>query len=153
MVDDTGAGRRRRSSSGTRIERVGLASLTAIVSLNVWTGGPLLALWVGSQAQGSFGSPTMSSLFVVIVVLAVVEMALLVVLGWVSARYDQLIGRPPVRRRYPWLSSMRGEREEVIAQRQGVSGVERVMVLSVVAGAIAFELWFFFLAGSSLPNA
>jgi hypothetical protein len=48
---------------------------------------------------------------------------------------------------------MRGERQEVIAQRQGVSGVERIVVMSVVAGAIAFEVWFFFLAGSSLPNA
>jgi hypothetical protein len=47
---------------------------------------------------------------------------------------------------------MRGEREEVIAQRQGVSAVERIVVLSVVAGALVFEFWFFSLAGSSLPN-
>jgi hypothetical protein len=31
--------------------------------------------------------------------------------------------------------------------------MERIMILSVVSGAIAFEIWFFFLAGSSLPNA
>ena len=94
----------------------------------------------------------MGSVFIVVLVLAIVELALLLVLGWASTRYDELIGRPPHRTRYPWLSSMRGEREEVIAQRQGVSAVERIVVLSVVAGAIAFEFWFFFLAGSSLPN-
>ncbi len=153
MVEETTATGAKEASSGTAVKRVALASLTALVSLNVWTGGPLLALWVGSKAQGDFGSPSMTSVFVVILILALVELTFLMVLGWVNARYDELIGRPPVRRRYPWLASMRGEREEVIAQRQGVSGVERIVVLSVVAGAIAFEVWFFFLAGSSLPNA
>jgi hypothetical protein len=152
MADAAGGGPQTPPLQGTRVERVALASLTALVSLNVWTGGPLFAVWVGSKAQGHVGSPSMSSVFIVILVLAVVEALLLFALGWLSARYDELIGRPPVRRRYPWLSSMRGEREEVIAQRQGVSGVERVVIVSVVAGAIAFEFWFFFLAGSSLSN-
>jgi hypothetical protein len=48
---------------------------------------------------------------------------------------------------------MRGEREEVARQREGISGVERVVVISVVAAALAFEAWFFFFAGSPLPNA
>src|SRR5215211_9058601 len=91
------------------VKRVGLGSLTALVSVNVWTGAPLLAVWVGSKAQGSFTSLSMTSVFVVVVVLAIVELALLLVLSWASARYDELIGRPPARRsRYPWLSSMRG---------------------------------------------
>jgi len=138
---------------GTRLKRVGLASLTALLSLNVWTGGPLLAVWVGSQVQGDFTSLGMTSVFIVILVLAMVEGLLLLGLAWANTHYDELIGRPPLRRRYPWLSSMRGEREEVIAKRQGISGLERIVVGSVVAGAVAFEIWFFFLAGSSLPNA
>jgi hypothetical protein len=137
---------------GTRLKRIGLASFTALLSLNVWTGGPLLAVWVGSKAQGSSTSLGMTSVFIVIVVLAVVEGLLLLGLAWANTRYDELIGRPPVRRRYPWLSSMRGERQEVIAKRQGISGLERIVVVSVVAGAAVFEFWFFFLAGSSLPN-
>src|SRR5215208_1980065 len=134
---------------GTRLKRVGLASLTALLSLNVWTGGPLLAVWVGSQVQGDFTSLGMTSVFIVILVLAMVEGLLLLGLAWANTHYDELIGRPPLRRRYPWLSSMRGEREEVIAKRQGISGLERIVVGSVVAGAVAFEIWFFFLAGSS----
>ena len=140
-------------TGGTKLRRIGLAGLTALLSLNVWTGGPLFAVWVGSKAQGNFTSLSMTSVFVVILVLAVVEFLLLWALAWASTRYDALIGRPPLRRRYPWLSSMRGERQEVIAKRQGVSGVERIVVFSVVAGAAAFELWFFFLAGSSLPSS
>ena len=141
-----------RPSSGNVLKRVGLGSITALVSVNIWTGGPLVALWVGSKAQGNFSSLSMGAVALVVVVLAIVELGLLVVLSWANVRYDEVIGRPPQRRRYPWLSSMRGERQEVILQRQGVSAVERIIVVSVVAGALAFEFWFFFLAGSSLPN-
>jgi hypothetical protein len=139
-------------SSGKVLKRVGLGSITALLSVNIWTGGPLVALWVGSKAQGNFSSLSMGAVFLVVVVLAIVEFGLLTALSWANGQYDEMIGRPPLRRRYPWLSSMRGEREEVIAQRQGVSAVERIVVLSVVAGALVFEFWFFFLAGSSLPN-
>jgi hypothetical protein len=82
--------------------------------------------------------------------------------GWVlalllarlTAAYDELSGRPhAARRTSPWLRSMRGEREEVARRREGISGVERVVVISVVAAALAFEAWFFFFAGSPLPNS
>jgi hypothetical protein len=137
---------------GTTLKRIGLLSLTMLLSLNAWTGAPLFAVWVGSKVQGSFTSLGMTSVIVVILVLALVEFVLLWGLGWANTRYDELLGRPPLRRRYPWLSSMRGERQEVIAKRQGITGVERIAVFSVVAAVILFEIWFFFLAGSSLPN-
>jgi hypothetical protein len=47
---------------------------------------------------------------------------------------------------------MRGERETDIRRKHGVSPVERIVVISVVAAVLAFEIWFFFFAGSSLPN-
>jgi hypothetical protein len=140
-------------AGGTRLKRIGLASLTALLSLNVWTGGPLFALWVGSKVQGTYTSLSMASVFSVIVVLVIVEGLLLLALSWTSARYDELIGRPPLRRRYPWLTSMSGERQEIVAKRQGVTGVERIVVVAAVAAVAVFEIWFFFLAGSSLPNA
>jgi hypothetical protein len=31
--------------------------------------------------------------------------------------------------------------------------VERIVVAAMVAAVVAFEIWFFFFAGSSLPNA
>lgn len=96
----------------------------------------------------------MRAVFVLIAALAVVELVLTLALTRLSAAYDELSGRPDTARRTsPWLRSMRGEREEFARQREGISGVERVVVISVVAAALAFEIWFFFFAGSSLPSA
>ena len=141
------------ASSSSILTRIGFGGLAALISVNVWTGAPLLAVWMGSKAQGNFSSLSMGAVALTVIVLAVLEFGLVLALSWVNARYDQAIGRPPLRRRYPWHSSMRGEREELIAQRQGVSGVERIAILMVVAGVLVFEFWFFFLAGSSLPNS
>jgi hypothetical protein len=96
----------------------------------------------------------MRAIFVVVVVLAVTELVLTLALMRVSAAYDELSGRPRAERRTsPWLRSMRGEREEFARRREGISAVERVAVISVVAAVLAFEIWFFFFAGSPLPNA
>jgi hypothetical protein len=140
------------TANGVASKRIGLAIATTLVSINIWTGAPLLALWVGSQAVGSSGL-SMGAVFVVVLVLAVSEIGMTVALGWLSARYDVLTGRPVAQRRTsPWLRSMRGEREEVARRSRGISGVERIVVISVVACVITFEIWFFFFAGSSLPS-
>ena len=74
-------------------------------------------------------------------------------LTWLNARYDDLSGRPAAARQTsPWLRSMRDEREHDVREKYGISGVERIVVICAVAGVLAFELWFFFFAGSSLPN-
>jgi hypothetical protein len=138
--------------SRAAVKRIALAIATTLVSINIWTGCPLLALWVGSQAVDSSGL-SMGAVFLVVLVLAVSVVSLAVALTWLSAKYDELTGRPvAARRTSPWLRSMRGEREEVARQNRGISGVERVVVISVVACVVTFEIWFFFFAGSSLPN-
>jgi hypothetical protein len=142
-----------------RLKRTTLAASTALVSINVWTGVPLLAVWVGSRFEGwvggsgSGGGTTMRAVFVLVAVLAVLELALTLALTRLSAAYDELTGRPQAARRTsPWLRSMRGEREELARERAGISGIERIVVISVVAAVLAFEVWFFFFAGSSLPS-
>jgi hypothetical protein len=136
----------------TLAKRTLLASLTAVVAVNIWTGAPLLAVWVGSKAVGDSGL-SMSAVFLVIGVLAAAEIVLLLALTWLSASYDELTGRPRAQRRTsPWLRSMRGEREEIAKRRQGVSVVERIVVISVVLCVGAFEVWFFFFAGSSIGH-
>jgi hypothetical protein len=134
------------------VRRILLVSASALAAINIWTGAPLLAVWVGSQvAAGSRLS--MGAVGVVIVVLGASCLALAMALSWLSARYDELTGRPAAARRTsPWMRSMRGEREEVSRRRHGVSAVERVVVVAVVLGVLAFEVWFFFFAGSSLPS-
>jgi len=70
----------------------------------------------------------------------------------IEAAYKTVTGQQTSRRTSPWLRSMRGEREELARKRAGISPIERVLVLSVIAAAIAAEYWFFFLAGSSLGS-
>ena len=134
------------------LRRIALGSASALAAINIWTGAPLLALWVGSQAaQGSRLS--MTAVFVVVVVLAASCLVLVTCLSWLSARYDELTGRPQeARRTSPWLRSMRGEREEIARRRHGISPIERIVVISVVGCFLAFEIWFFFFAGSPLPQ-
>jgi hypothetical protein len=135
------------------IKRVALVVASALVSINVWTGAPLLAVWVGSKVQGNLNNLSMTALFSVVVVLAVLVLALAWTLTWLNAKYDELSGRPAAARHTsPWLRSMRDERELDVRSKYGISAVERVVVVSVVAAVLVFEFWFFFLAGSSLPS-
>lgn len=137
---------------GSAVKRIGLAIATTLVSINIWTGCPLLAVWVGSRTAGE-SQLSMRAVFVVVLVLAVSALCLTLVLGWLSERYDAVTGRPAGQRRTsPWLRSMRGEREDVARRNRGISGVERIVVISVVACVITFEIWFFFFAGSPLPK-
>lgn len=138
----------------TKLKRLALMIGTALVTINIWTGAPLLAVWVGSKIQAAQNGLSMSALLAVIIVLAVTVLLLATLLAWLNARYDQLSGRPAAARETsPWLRSMRGERRTDVRRRHGISAVERVVVISVVAAVLAFEVWFFFFAGSSLPNA
>jgi hypothetical protein len=140
------------SPTGSRPRRAGLAALMAIVAVNVWTGGPLFALWVGSRVQGE-GSPTMAGVFTVIGAVAAMSFLLLRVLGWLGRSYDRLAGTgPKVRAHAPWLRSMRGERETYPGERPELTMLERVLVVTVVIAVLAFEIWFFFFSGSSIDQ-
>ncbi len=135
-----------------RAKRIALVVLMTLAALNVWTGGPLLALWIGSRVQGE-GPPSMGAVFTAAASLAAIAAGLLWALSALGAAYDRVSGTTSsVRRHVPWLRSMRGERETDIRRKHGISPIERVVVVTVVLAVLAFEVWFFFFAGSSLPN-
>ena len=137
--------------AAVRPKRFLLAALMALASVNIWTGSPLFAVWVGSQVQQAQGSPSMLAVFVVVVVLAVMVLGLATVLSSLSAAYDRLTGRPPAPRQpAPWLRSMRAERQSEVAREHGLNGMEKMLVVSVVLAAVAFEVWFFFFSGSPI---
>ena len=125
-----------------------LAALTAFLAVNLFTGAPLLAVWVGSRVQGGTGL-TMTTVGVVMGVLAVGVAILVYLLMQVEAAYKQVTGQPTQRRTAPWLRSLRAERPE-LAVRRGLTGFEKALVGSVVVAGLAFEIWFFFFAGSSI---
>jgi hypothetical protein len=133
-------------------KRLALVISTALVAINTWTGAPLLAIWVGSHAQ-SGKVLSLRGVLTVLVVLAVLEFLLGLALTWLSATYDRITGRPRfATQTSPWHRAKRGDRVQDIRARFGMSTPEKVVAACVILGFLGFELWFFFLAGSSLPH-
>jgi hypothetical protein len=127
--------------------RVLLASLTVILTVELYTGAPLMAIWVGSRVQKGT-QLTMTTVLVVIGVLALLVWLLVFLLTRVEAAYRVLTNQPTKRRVAPWLKSMRAEREEV--ERRPLTGFEKALAGSVAVAVIGFHVWFLFFAGSPI---
>ena len=135
-----------------RTKRLALAVLIALASLNIWTGGPLFALWVGSRVQGS-GPPTMGAVFVTALVLGAISLLLVRLIAVLQASYEEIAGtRPTVRAHTPWLRSMRGERPLYPDEHATLTVPERILVVVAVLAVAAFEVWFFFYSGSPIDQ-
>jgi hypothetical protein len=138
---------------GSIVKRLFLGAGVAIAALNIWTGAPLLALWIGSRLQPDT-QPTMGSVFLVAFLLAVFCAALVWAMGRLSAAYDRARGAPPPpRQQAPWMRSMRGERAKDLKRERPATGPEKIMITVVVLAVLSFEAWFFFLASSPLPQS
>lgn len=139
------------SQQSGRLKPILLAAAMAFLALNVWTGSPLLAVWLGSKVQGEESQPSMGAYAVVILALIAFSWGLYQLLKLVMGAYQDATGTAPtVRTHAPWLRSMRDERHEHAASAARISSVERIVVVSVVIAAAAFEIWFFFFSGSSI---
>lgn len=135
-----------------RTKRVLLVGSMVLVTVNIWTGSPLLALWVGSRVQPSSG-PSMTAVALVAVTLAVFSYALVKLLAWLDAVYGRTTGRhSTVSRHVPWLRSMRGERPHVVKHARELSPLEVVLVTTVVIVVALFEVWFFFFSPSPIDQ-
>jgi hypothetical protein len=78
----------------------------------------------------------------------VITVALVKLLGVVSAAYDRATGVGPAkRRRDSWVSVERKSYE-----RPTLSTLERILVVVVAMAAIAFEIWFFFFSTSPIDQ-
>src|SRR3954447_10759924 len=100
------------------LKKVGLVAASALCTINLWTGAPLFAVWVGSKVQGNLNNISMTALFSVVGVLAGTVCLLAYLLAWLTTRYDELSGRPAVARETsPWLRSMREEREDDVRDK------------------------------------
>jgi len=132
------------------LKRVAMAGLTAFIAVNIWTGAPLLALWVGSRVVGQ-STLSMAAVGIVLVVLAVEVFVLAVALTWLNNIYDELTGRQRAERRSPWLRSMRDESEGHISQRAGITALERIVMINVYIAVIALLAWYVLFAGPPSP--
>jgi hypothetical protein len=146
-----------RAAPARRVKRAAVLAATAVVALNVWTGSPLLALWVGSRVEDASTStgPSMQAIGVVVVVMALTSCALLWVLNRLQESYAGLLGRPPRKYRSTWLRSMRAERGEWARQHDPdarATAIEVVVMVVVVVAVAAFEIWFFFYSPSPIDQ-
>jgi hypothetical protein len=133
------------------LKRVAMAAATAFVTANIWTGCPLLAVWIGSQAVGK-QTLSMGAVGLVIVVLAVLVFAMAVLLTWLNNVYDELSARERVERRSAWLRSMRAESEHHASQRTGVTALERIVMINVYVAVITLVIWYLFYAAPPAPT-
>ena len=143
---------REREAAGRFItlKRAAMAALTAFIAVNIWTGAPLLALWVGSQLVGR-GGLSMAAVGVVIVVLAVLVFGMALMLTWLNNVYAELTGQPRAEPRATWLRSMRAEPEGHGSQRPGITALERIVMINVYVAVIALAVWYVFRAGAPSP--
>jgi hypothetical protein len=134
-------------------KRVTLAALVAFLATNVWVGGPLLSLWIGSRVQvQSGGSLTIrpTTALVVFASLGAITVVLVKALRIVADAYDRASGAGPGRRRRDsWLAT---ERKEFPGERTPLTMLERTLVVVVAMAAIAFEIWFFFYSTSPIDQ-
>lgn len=132
------------------VKRVLLAAAMAFLAVNLWTGAPLFALWVGSQAVGQ-KALSMGAVFVVIIVLAVLVGAMVFVMAWLDGTYSRLTGHRLRENRLTWLRSMNAQ-GETVSEGIRANALENIIMASVYLAVAVFLVWFFVFAGSPLPG-
>ena len=132
-------------------KRLSMVAATAFLTINIWTGAPILALWVGSESSDQ-NALSMAAVGVVLLVLAVLVVLIALALTWLTNSYDELIGRPPGEHRATWLRSMRAEERSHVASKVGITALERVVMVSVYLATLTLVVWLIFFAGSMAPS-
>jgi hypothetical protein len=119
-----------------------------IASLALWTAIPLGWIWIGSKvADTQFPAEGPYAVVAVGIILSILADAWLI--GRLNALYVQITGTNRLSPMRPsWLKSMRDT--ETSAGTTTV--VEAVMVASAMLAGLVLVVWFFFLAGSPLPD-
>ena len=133
------------------VKRAAMAAATAFLAINLWTGAPLLALWVGSKTVGR-SVLSMEAVFVVVLVLALLLFPMVMALAWLNESYNTLTGRPAGERRLRWLQSMSTQGQARVTAAEDISALERIVMVTVYVAVIALLVWFFVFARSPLPG-
>jgi hypothetical protein len=122
---------------------------TVVMTVVIAAGIPLAWVWLASKLAGDSREVTPSlALFITTGILVSYWLALLIG-GRVRAGIidpEQERGR---RRRASWNRSFR---DEPISTDRESDPIERLFVFIAIVAVIAFEIWFFFFAGSPLPS-
>jgi hypothetical protein len=143
MATDSHSGGRAR---GMAAAVVFVAMLLA--ALSIWTAIPLSWIYIGSKVSHT-QFPSSGPYFVVAVGIIVSIVLIAWLIGRLNRLYIQITGTNRLEPMRPaWLKSMRDTSPHVGT----TTVVEAVLMGSVILAALALTIWFFFLAGSPLPN-
>jgi hypothetical protein len=131
-------------------KRLLMVGTTAFLAINLWTGAPLFALWVGSKVVGE-RALSMTAVFIVVIVLAVLALAIVFALAWLDATYKEMTGHPLRENRLTWLRSMNTQ-GETVGEGIPISLLEGIIMATVYVAVVLFLVWFFVFARSPLPT-
>jgi hypothetical protein len=126
---------------------IALVALMALGSVLMWIGVPLALVYIASKVADT-PNPSLGPYLLIIVGLPIGMAVIGKGLGALNRAHIRLTGTEVDEYRPAWTRSMRGERQ--VDRRGGV--LDKVMILSVAVAALAFAIWFFGFAGSSLPG-
>ena len=124
-----------------------LVALMALGSVVMWFGVPLGLIYLASKLADT-PNPSMGPYLLVLIGLPVGMAVVGKALGALNRAHIRLTGAEVDAYRPGWTRSMRAERK--VERRGGV--LDRVMIISVAIAGLAFAVWFFGFAGSSLPG-
>jgi hypothetical protein len=125
-----------------------LVLLMAVGSVVMWLGVPLGLIYAASRLADS-ANPSIGPYLLVFIGLPIGMAVVGKLLGYLDRAHSRLTGRADEGpRRASWLKSMRAERTS--NRRGGI--LDTVMIVSVGLAVVAFAIWFFGFAGSSLPG-
>ena len=125
-----------------------LILLMAIGSIILWIGIPIGWLFLASRMVDT-SQPTLGPYVLLIFGIPITMFVFGKLLFTLDRVFERATGRASETDfRPPWLKSMRGERD--VSRRLTV--LEGVMIVSVGLALLAFGIWFFAFAGSSLPT-
>jgi hypothetical protein len=121
-----------------------------VAAVVIGFGIPLAWIWIASQIAGTKRDLTPSLAILITVGILISYWLVLLVGSWLRGRWVGEEEQQAKVRRMSWNRSFRDEPLRQ-ADRKG-DPIERLFVVVAVVGIIAFEVWFFFFAGSPLPN-
>jgi hypothetical protein len=125
-----------------------LVALMALGSVLMWIGVPLGLIYLASKLADT-PNPSMGPYLLVLIGLPIGMAVIGKGLGALNRAHIRVTGAETDAYRPGWTRSMRGERK--VERRNGV--LDRVMIVSVALAGVAFAVWFFGFAGSSLPGS
>jgi hypothetical protein len=132
----------------TRPIAIVLVLLMAVGSVVLWIGIPVGWVWVASRTVKT-SQPTLGPYLLVLCATPLTMWLWGKLLFRLNDVYSRLTGQThEVRAQLPWHKSMRGER----SSNRPTTVLDLVMIVSVSLALTAFGVWFFFFAGSSIPN-